>query len=288
MSVETYKPKVWQPKVEESKLAETTQTTLPFFVTGVVNSAAGSVYYENGSTKLVCAVYGPKQNTRAQYSDVGVLSCDFRYAPFALDYRRRRGKNDPEETNISIMLKETLSSCVQLDKFPKHEIQVYVIVLERGNNETAAAVNAASLALIDSGVEMFDLTVATTSSSMKVSSPTGGKSDDYLLSNPSVEQVNSEECRGVVTLAHMPSLLQITLLTQTGKLPISSAKKMIELNIKECAVLAEHFKKQIANNIASNFGLSETYSLAIQNAIKMVGESSRFGSDDSEMSSSMV
>lgn len=66
-----------------------------FMRLGVVSGAAGSAYVEMGRTRVVCAVYGPRNDTRArrEFSKEGQLVCDFKYAPFAdPEGRRERGQ----------------------------------------------------------------------------------------------------------------------------------------------------------------------------------------------------
>lgn len=66
-----------------------------FMRLGVVSGAAGSAYVELGRTRVVCAVYGPRNDTRArrEFNDQGQLVCDFKFAPFAdAEARRERGQ----------------------------------------------------------------------------------------------------------------------------------------------------------------------------------------------------
>jgi len=272
MSVETYKPKVWQPKSKELTKSYDGTPSMPFFVTGVIPSATGSVYYEDGSTKIICSVYGPKSNPRAQYSDVGVLSCDFSYAPFALDFRRRRGKYDPEEVSISMILKDTLTSSVQLDKFPKHEIQLFVMVLERGNDEVSAAINAASLAIVDSGIAMYDMNVAASCAFLNESK--------QIVLHPTLEQMESDDCTGVVTISHMPSLQQVTHLYHSGKLPKNTVFDMVQKSVKQSEEVASFLKKQIAANVAKTFTLPEDYHDAVMNAVKFAKNANDFNAQE--------
>jgi hypothetical protein len=49
---------------------------------------------------------------------------------------------------------------VQLDKFPKAVFDVSAMVLESGGSDLAVLVTAASVALADAGVELYDLVPA--------------------------------------------------------------------------------------------------------------------------------
>lgn len=84
-----------------------------------------------GSTKVICGVYGPRAFARgdAEFTDQGVLRCDFKYAPFACAERREKGQG-ADEKELSLALKQALEVAVQLDAFPKAALDVHVMVLE--------------------------------------------------------------------------------------------------------------------------------------------------------------
>jgi len=222
---ETYVPKVWRGSVAASELQVENkpkgyadvrrsrpnhvarENTL---VTGVISGAKGSAYYESENTKLVAAVFGPKQSSRSEYSEQGVLTCNFSFAPFALEQVRKGGRMDNEEVQIASALQEALGVCIQLHKFPKHEVEVNVIVLERGGGELSAAITCAALALADSGIEMFDLVGASTVVYVKGMG---------VVLDPSLQEIEHPDCEAVVNLAYMPTLQQVTYLRQLGRVP---------------------------------------------------------------------
>lgn len=61
---------------------------------------------------------------------------------------------------MSSILTQALSPAVMLAKLPKCVVSIYVVVLESDGGELAAAINCASLALIDAAVEMYDIVTA--------------------------------------------------------------------------------------------------------------------------------
>lgn len=74
-----------------------------FMKLGVVSGAAGSAYVEFNRTRVVCSVYGPRNDTRSrrEFSNEGQLVCDFKYAPFADQVgRRERGQVRLANTHI--------------------------------------------------------------------------------------------------------------------------------------------------------------------------------------------
>jgi exosome complex component MTR3 len=56
-----------------------------------------------------------------------------------------------------MLMVQALEVSLRLETFPKSEIDVFALVLEQGGGMVGAAITAASLALADAGVEMYDL-----------------------------------------------------------------------------------------------------------------------------------
>ena len=82
--------------------------------TGVVSQAKGSAYIEQGNTKVICAVYGPREvQKKSDFSLNGQLFCEFKYAPFSCT-KRRGHQLDSEEQELSRILKEGLEAAVCL------------------------------------------------------------------------------------------------------------------------------------------------------------------------------
>lgn len=133
-----------------------------FMQLGVVSGAAGSAYVELNRTRVVCSVYGPRNDTRSrrEFSNEGQLVCDVKYAPFADKVGRRERGQDADELEMSSILTQALAPAVMLHKLPKCVVSIYVVVLESDGGELAAAINCASLALVDAAVEMYDVVTA--------------------------------------------------------------------------------------------------------------------------------
>jgi len=53
-----------------------------------------------------------------------------------------------------------LEAAVQRHTFPKANVDVYCLILESGGADAAVAITAASLAIADAGIEMYDLVSA--------------------------------------------------------------------------------------------------------------------------------
>ena len=80
-------------------------------------------------------------------------------AAFAASGRVRRRPGDRRAVEAASALRQSLESAVLLRLYPNSEIEVHVQVLQSDGGALAAAVNAATLALIDAGVAMSDYVV---------------------------------------------------------------------------------------------------------------------------------
>jgi len=65
-----------------------------------------------------------------------------------------------EEHEGATILQAALEAAVQLDAFPKCLVSVHCVVMESGGSDLGVLITAASLALADAGIPMFDLVSA--------------------------------------------------------------------------------------------------------------------------------
>ena len=83
--------------------------------TGVISQAKGSAYVEQGGTKIICGVYGPREiPRRSDFSMKGLLTCRVQRTPFACPRRRPPGGLDEDERETAVILKEALEATVAL------------------------------------------------------------------------------------------------------------------------------------------------------------------------------
>jgi exosome complex component MTR3 len=209
---------------------------------GVLSSAAGSAYWEAGATKVFCAVHGP----RASASPVpltAALSCEIRWAKFSGKHRMDNlntsggGGGGPrssgsggggggagtdsyatdQERELGATLSRVLSAAVRLSAYPKSKIEVVVFVLEDGGGALAAAVTAASLALADAGIEMYDL----------MSGCSAAAVDGILVLDPCLAEEARSAC--TVLVAYMPSFGRVTNITQNGEMETEKLAQAVKV-----------------------------------------------------------
>ncbi|CAN6620567.1 hypothetical protein TRVA0_008S00936 [Trichomonascus vanleenenianus] len=138
-----------------------------FIRQGTIANANGSAYLEVGDDiQIQVSVSGPKP-IRGSFTTTAELSVEFRYSPFVTS---DRDQDDvaAEEKNMAAFLHTALVPSVMLDNYPKSAISVLVTVLcaRNGGDKLAdkallaAACNAASVALADSGIALRDMVTA--------------------------------------------------------------------------------------------------------------------------------
>lgn len=73
--------------------------------------------------------YGPREGSRAAFSEEGRLRVDVKFATFATPIRGVFGQG-PEQKQLSSQVAQALHAAVLFERFPKAEVDVFVLVLE--------------------------------------------------------------------------------------------------------------------------------------------------------------
>ena len=201
---------------------------------GVIPNADGSAMVTLGETKVICAVYGPKEvlPRRNLDSEKAFLNCVYGMASFSTSERNRPGPSR-RSTEISKVIADALAPAIFMEKYAGLEITVIMEIINANAGTRTAAINAASVALADAGIEMRDL----------VCSVASGKADGQLM----LDLFEPEDNFGEVDmpLAILPNTKQITLLQMDGMLTKAEAKKLIEMSMKACEQIYELQKKAL-------------------------------------------
>ncbi|KAI0210969.1 Exosome complex component MTR3 [Lamellibrachia satsuma] len=218
---------------EERRDGRQTNELRPIFLkTGVVNEAKGSAYIELRHTKVICSVYGPREVTRREdFSMKGQLMCELKFATFSCQ-KRRGHQADKRDSEYSLLLQNALEPAILLDKFPKARMDVFVIVLQDDGSALAAAISCAAVALASAGVEMYDLVAGcslTLSGDLKLLDPS--TEEEYT---PEKQKDESNANYGAVTVGLMPSLNQISALSQEGEMTLDTAYEAIRVCTTGC------------------------------------------------------
>jgi exosome complex component MTR3 len=242
-----------------------------FLESGVIQSAAGSALVELGHTKVIAQVIGPVTASSDQVPsflelsmEEGTLHCEIKYAPHTgfpassllaasvstMDHHSTNqlssGKINmwtiTRETDLSSRLSSALAAAVPLKQYPKCALILKVTVLQDDGNVLAACIAAASLALVDAAVEVYDLVTCGSVAVMQ-----GG---ELLLADPDLAE--TEAADAVVTLAVLPNWKEVTLWEQSGSLSPDKANQAMELCRDGCRTMHRFTREHLLEQVHSN------------------------------------
>ncbi|XP_010544787.1 PREDICTED: exosome complex component RRP41 homolog [Tarenaya hassleriana] len=203
----------------------------------VISKADGSAVFEMGNTKVIAAVYGPReiQNKSQQIADHALVRCEYSMAHFSTGDRRRQ-KGDRRSTELSLVIRQTMETCILTHLMPRSQIDIFVQVLQADGGTRSACINAATLALADAGIPMRDI----------VASCCAG----YLNSTPLLDLNYVEDSAGGpdVSVGLLPNLDKVTLLQMDAKLPMDTFETVFALAIEGCKAIAERIREVLKDN----------------------------------------
>jgi len=176
--------------------------------TKVIGDASGSAIVQFGNTQVIVSVWGPNQSRESGYSGECSLKCDFKYAPFALAKREKRGRRTVEQQGSRI-LEQTLGESIIKEQYPKAVIECYINVVECDGSALPIAMTAVSLALADAGIEMYDVVIGLKAICDE---------NDKLYLDPTLEEEQHPNLSASVALGYMPKKDTVNYMDMEGSL----------------------------------------------------------------------
>jgi len=240
----------------------------------ILSSSSGSSSVEMGHTKVLCAVHGPRQqstldpsgSSSSSNNNSNGLICQVRYAPMfgirpttqvlqqptSLDSLGRTSGSPTVsdlEIELSARVLDAISPAIPLFIFTSSKcvIDIFCMIVQDDGSALAACITAASLALADGGIEMYDLvSCCSTAIMMKPltttsSSTTNTINKTVLFLDPSEDEI--QKSQGVVTVALMKNWKEINLWNQVGRLTPDVATEALDL-CKDGCVTMHKFMRQ--------------------------------------------
>ncbi|MEM4970884.1 MAG: exosome complex exonuclease Rrp41 [Sulfolobales archaeon] len=210
------------------------------FEVRVLKNANGSALVEYGATKVLAAVYGPRDPgiKSIVLPNRAVLRCRYHMAPFST-HERKNPAPSRREIELSKVIREALEPAVITEAFPRTAIDIFIEVLNADGGTRTAGITAASLALADAGIPMRDL----------VAGIAVGKVEGVL-----VLDINEEEDmygEADMPMAVMPGLGQITLIQLNGVLTEEEIWRAVELGMKGARIVYEAQKEALRKRYSS-------------------------------------
>ncbi|CAB9506735.1 complex component RRP41 [Seminavis robusta] len=216
-----------------------------------ITSATGSALVELGHTKVLCQVIGPTTtSTTTVNMEEGTLECQVQYVPnvgypitslvgaaasgLALSSETQQHAQQPTSGRINTQIggveKElanqvlsSLAAAVPLKAYPKNVIQLQLTILQDDGSVMSACTIAASLALVNASIEVYDMVTSATVAVMNDEDTTQPK----LLADPTYSEL--EQADAVVTLSLLANWKEVTLWNQSGRLSSTLANEAISL-----------------------------------------------------------
>eukprot|EP00931_Biecheleriopsis_adriatica_P101296 TRINITY_DN76466_c0_g1_i1.p1 TRINITY_DN76466_c0_g1~~TRINITY_DN76466_c0_g1_i1.p1 ORF type:complete len:314 (+),score=66.32 TRINITY_DN76466_c0_g1_i1:53-994(+) len=198
---------------------------------GAVPNAAGSAYLEQGGTKIIASVYGPRQASDREARSHGLLSVELQFASFS-SRGMRRDDAEKRAALYNSLLKGTLESIVLVERYAKTVFDVSLLVLEDDGAVLTGGLTAASLALADAEVEMRDLVAGST---VHLANSHGEGQSKIMLDCDRAEEMALADGSAVLHLGLCPVRDKLCLLHSAGPLPPQPFEQMVLL-AKETAV----------------------------------------------------
>ncbi|MEM3857595.1 MAG: exosome complex exonuclease Rrp41, partial [Thermoprotei archaeon] len=98
---------------------------------GLLKNCSGSAYVEQGKTKIIVAVHGPREAhpKHVALPHRAVLRTRYHMAPFSTSERKSPAPSR-REVELTKVIREALEPAVVLEEFPKTVIDVFVEVLQ--------------------------------------------------------------------------------------------------------------------------------------------------------------
>ena len=165
------------------------------------------------------------------------LVVDFRFAPFA--HLKRKGyQRDVIERDYALIIEEALLPAIRL--VPDIQITVLVVVLQSDGMAAslAASITAASMALANAEIEMYDRVIGSAVAFMSAG----------LFLDPTKDE--EDVAKGTVVIAYMPSRAQISHIMQVGRVEKHLAEA-IDTSLDACNSLDAVLQKVLLDSLTT-------------------------------------
>lgn len=233
---------------------------------GVLSRANGSCYLEWGANKVIAAVYGPREAhpRRMQLAGKAVIRYRYNMQSFSVEDRARPGPSR-RSSEISKVSREAFEPVIFSDAYPKAAIDIFVEVLQADAGTRTAAINAASLALVDAGIPMRGL----------VSACAAGKVGGKIVLDLNKPEDNYGEADLPIAMTEDG---KITLIQMDGHLTPSEFEEALALVQKGCRQVLEIQKAALMEKYASVMDDEEEEVVEIEEEIEVEADE-----DDEEL-----
>ncbi len=201
---------------------------------GILKNADGSAYVEYGRTKVVAAVYGPREvhPRHLALPDRALIRCRYHMAPFSTGDRKSPAPSR-REIELSKVIREALEAVIFSELYPRTSIDIFIEVLQADGGTRTTGLTAASLALADAGIPMRDL----------IAGVAVGKIDGVLVLD--IDELEDEYGEADMPIGYAASIDEIMLLQLNGVLTTEEFRRAIELAKEGARKIYDQMKKTL-------------------------------------------
>ena len=205
----------------------------------VLPQADGSAEFSLGNTKIIASIFGPKDSYSSPSSSSSTILAHERgsivtrvhSAAFSsTSGDKKRGDKRIQEWSDSITT--VFSSAIQLELFPRSQIEIFVEVLSADGGVLPACINAVTLALVDAAIPMKDYVVSLSCAYLQ---------EQVLLDANRTE----ERAGGYLTLAMLPRSEMLVGTFSEPKFPQERFGAMADMIESGCKQVFQHIDSQV-------------------------------------------
>jgi len=223
-----------------------------YLETSVLSSHAGSSLVELGHTKVLGKLSITTDGNRSQV-DTGVLQIRVEQLPHlgmplesnvsTLDGRPQNTSkvNTTQQLHLESRLQAALTPALRLEDYPKMVLQIELTVLQHDGSLLPVCMAAATLALADARVEVYDLVTCCQVAIM----PKDDDGDQILLADPTFSE--EQAAMATVTLAIMPNWKEVTMWQQSGPTP----QDAIDICLDGCRTIHRILRQKLLETSSS-------------------------------------
>lgn len=183
-------------------------------------------------------------------SSNGELNCEFKFSPFAT--KRRLTKNDVSEKSLALSLKRALLPAVCRYAFSNFQVDIYVNVIEDDGSVLSAAITAASLAISDAGIPVYDIVTATEIAIINNQvfvDPTKDE-EDFCTS------VDLDQEHGLIAMSSLYTLEQVSELWCCGLMSSETVSKLTEMLLEHNKQIVPIIQQILVNKVKNSIDRS--------------------------------
>lgn len=159
-------------------------------------------------------------------------------ATFSTGERKNRPRGDRKSQEMTIHLRQALSAAIKTELYPKSQIDIYIEVLQADGGNYCAAINAATLALVDAGICLKEYVCACTASL--------ANGDIPLMDVSHLEEVSGGP---TLTVASLPDSGKIAFMEMSQRFHLDQLSKVIDRAVMGCKDIKNILDKAVREHL---------------------------------------